>query len=151
MREPLFVPEQSRAADTLALFKKKQQHLAVVVGELGTVEGVITLEDVIEEIVGDIADEYDDAESPHIVRREDGSYLVDGITPIDDVVQLKENAQFDTIAGYLLSMIGRIPHAGEYVVVQDWRLEVIDMDGLRIDKILISKVQSVLDTTHPVA
>lgn len=158
MREPLFVPEQSRAADTLALFKKKQQHLAVVVGELGTVEGIITLEDVIEEIVGDIADEYDDAESPHIVRREDGSYLVDGITPIDDVVnrtsltiQLKENAQFDTVAGYLLSVLGHIPHAGEYVVVQDWRLEVIDMDGLRIDKILISKMPSLLDGTHPVA
>lgn len=158
MREPLFVPEQSRAADTLALFKKKQQHLAVVVGELGTVEGVITLEDVIEEIVGDIADEYDDAESPHIVKREDGSYLIDGITPIDDVVnrtslviQLKENAQFDTVAGYLLSLLGHIPHAGEYVVVQDWRLEVIDMDGLRIDKILISKVPSLIDGTHPVA
>jgi len=130
----------------------------VVVGELGTVEGVITLEDVIEEIVGDIADEYDDAESPHIVKREDGSYLVDGITPIDDVVsrtsltiQLKENAQFDTVAGYLLSLLGHIPHAGEYVVVQDWRLEVIDMDGLRIDKILISKVPSLLGATHPVA
>lgn len=158
MREPLFVPEQSRAADTLALFKKKQQHLAVVVGELGTVEGVITLEDVIEEIVGDIADEYDDAESPHIVRREDGSYLIDGITPIDDVVsrtnltiQLKENAQYDTLAGYMLSLLGHIPHAGEYIVVHEWRLEVIDMDGLRIDKILVSKIPSILDTTHPVA
>lgn len=156
MREPLFVPEQSRAADTLALFKKKQQHLAVVVGELGTVEGVITLEDVIEEIVGDIADEYDDAESPHIIKRDDGSYLIDGITPIDDVVtrtgltvQLKENAQFDTVAGYVLSLLGHIPHAGEHIVVQEWRLEVIDMDGLRIDKILISKVQQSLDTTHP--
>ncbi|MBM4413215.1 MAG: HlyC/CorC family transporter [Chloroflexi bacterium] len=158
MREPLFVPEQSRAADTLALFKKKQQHLAVVVGELGTVEGVITLEDVIEEIVGDIADEYDDAESPHIVKREDGSYLIDGITPVDDVVsrtslsiQLKENAQYDTIAGYLLSVLGHIPHAGEYVVVNNWRLEVIDMDGLRIDKILISAVQAPSELTHPVA
>jgi putative hemolysin len=158
MREPLFVPEQSRAADTLALFKKKQQHLAVVVGELGTVEGVITLEDVIEEIVGDIADEYDDAESPHIVKREDGSYLIDGITSVDDVVsrtnlsiQLKENAQYDTIAGYLLSVLGHIPHAGEYVIVNNWRLEVIDMDGLRIDKILISVVQAPSELTHPVA
>lgn len=158
MREPLFVPEQSRAADTLALFKKKQQHLAVVVGELGTVEGIITLEDVIEEIVGDIADEYDDAESPHIVRREDGSYLIDGITPIDDVVArtslpvfIKENAQFDTIAGYVLSLLGHIPHAGEHIVIPEWRLEVIDMDGLRIDKILISKITNTNEATHPEA
>lgn len=147
MRPPLFVPEQSRAGDTLALFKKTQQHLAVVVGELGTVEGIITLEDVLEEIVGDIADEHDDAESPHIVRREDGTFLIDGTTPIDDVVartQLvvhsNENAQFDTIAGYILSLLGHIPTAGEHVVAHGWKLEVIDMDGLRIDKVLLSAV-----------
>ncbi len=145
MRAPLFVPEQSRAGDTLALFKKTQQHLAVVVGELGTVEGIITLEDVLEEIVGDIADEHDDAESPHIVRREDGSFLVDGNTPIDDVVSRthiivhrNENAQFDTIAGYILSLMGHIPNAGEHVIAFGWKLEVIDMDGLRIDKVLLS-------------
>ncbi|MFN5677860.1 MAG: hemolysin family protein, partial [Roseiflexaceae bacterium] len=92
MRTPWFIPEQSRAATLLGLFKKNQQHLAIVVGELGTVEGIITLEDIMEEIVGDIADEYDDAASPTIVRREDGSYLVDGTTPIDDVVERTELA-----------------------------------------------------------
>ena len=148
MRPPLFVPEQSRAGDTLALFKKTQQHMAVVVGELGTVEGVITLEDVLEEIVGDIADEHDDAESPHIVRREDGSFLVDGTTAIDDVVSRtdltvnsSENAQFDTIAGYVLSVLGHIPSAGEAVVIAGWRIEVVDMDGLRIDKLLLQHVE----------
>jgi putative hemolysin len=145
MRPPMFVPEQSRAGDTLALFKKTQQHLAVVVGELGTVEGIITLEDVLEEIVGDIADEHDDAASPHIVRREDGTFLVDGTTAIDEVVartqlivHTNENAQFDTIAGYILSLLGHIPTAGEHVVAHGWKLEVIDMDGLRIDKVLLS-------------
>jgi len=148
MRPPLFVPEQSRAGDTLALFKKTQQHLAVVVGELGTVEGVITLEDVLEEIVGDIADEHDDAASPHIVRRDDGTFLIDGTTAIDEVVgrtqlivHTNENAQFDTIAGYILSLLGHIPSTGEHVEAYGWKLEVIDMDGLRIDKVLLSRVE----------
>lgn len=148
MRPPLFVPEQSRAGDTLALFKKTQQHMAVVVGELGTVEGVITLEDVLEEIVGDIADEYDDAVSPNIVRREDGSFLIDGTTAIDDevartdlVVSSSENAQFDTIAGYLLSLLGHIPTAGERIRAHGWDFEVVDMDGLRIDKVIIRTVE----------
>jgi putative hemolysin len=142
----LFVPEQSRAATLLALFKKNQQHLAVVVGELGTVEGVITLEDVLEEIVGDIADEYDDVASQHIVKRDDGSFLVDGITSIDEVVQRTElvvqdadSARFDTLAGYVLTLLGYIPQAGTVVDAHGWRLEVMDMDGLRIDKVLIRK------------
>ena len=146
MRPPLFVPEQSRAATLLALFKKNQQHLAVVVGELGTVEGVITLEDVLEEIVGDIADEYDDVASQHIVKRDDGSFLVDGITSIDEVVQRTElvvqdadSARFDTLAGYVLTLLGYIPQAGTFVDAHGWRLEVMDMDGLRIDKVLIRK------------
>jgi putative hemolysin len=97
--------------------------------------------------VGDIADEHDDAESPHIIRRDDGTFLIDGTTPIDDVVartQLvvhsNENAQFDTIAGYILSLLGHIPTAGEHVIAHGWKLEVIDMDGLRIDKVLLSAV-----------
>lgn len=147
MRQPWFIPEQSRAATLLGLFKKNQQHLAVVVGELGTVEGVVTLEDVMEEIVGDIADEYDDAASPHIVRRDDGSFLVDGITPIDDVVERTDlrirdddSARFDTVAGYALMLLGRIPQAGDTVEAEGWRIEVIDMDGLRIDKVLITRL-----------
>ncbi len=147
MREALFVPEQGRAVSTLALFQKTQQHLAVVVGELGTVEGVITLEDIIEEIVGDIADEYDDARSPHIVKRDDGSFLVDGITPIDEVIAFtdleisdSDHAQYDTMAGYLLSVLGNIPSTGELTYAQGWKFEVIDMDGLRIDKILMQRI-----------
>lgn len=145
IRPPWFIPEQSRAATLLGLFRKNQQHLAIVVGELGTVEGIITLEDVVEEIIGDIADEYDDAASPHIVRREDGSFLVDGITPIDDVVERTElvvrdgeSARFDTIAGYTLMLLGRIPQSGDVVEAEGWRIEVVDMDGLRIDKVLIA-------------
>lgn len=144
MRPPLIVPETSPAADLLPLFRKSQQHMAIVVGELGTVEGIVTLEDVLEEIVGEIADEYDDSAELPIIQREDGSFLIEGRAPIDDVAdelnlrELPENGGFDTIAGMILSLMGRIPRTGESIGWGGWRFEVVDMDGLRIDKVLAS-------------
>ncbi|RMD73273.1 MAG: HlyC/CorC family transporter, partial [Chloroflexi bacterium] len=79
---PLYVPENSRASALLTTFRRSRRHMALVVGELGGIEGVVTLEDVLEEIVGEIDDEYDDATPPPIVRREDGSYLVEGSLPV---------------------------------------------------------------------
>jgi putative hemolysin len=148
MRPPLFVPEGSRAAILLTTFRKQQQHMAVVIGEHGTVEGVVTLEDVLEEIVGEIADEYDAAEEELIVRREDGSLLIAGLTPIDRVMRTlhlselpaDERYRFETMAGLVLSLLGHIPRTGEHVVWERWRFEVIDMDGLRIDKVLAAPI-----------
>ncbi|MDZ4721458.1 MAG: hemolysin family protein [Roseiflexaceae bacterium] len=145
MRPPLFVPERSRAAALLAIFRK-QQHMAVVVSELGTVEGVITLEDVLEEIVGEIADEYDEAEEELFVERDDGSFLIAGLAPIDRVQQTlaidafpeEERYSFETLAGFILSLLGHMPHTGDKVDWSGWRFEVVDMDGLRIDKVLAS-------------
>ena len=81
------------------------------------------------------------------MRREDGSYLVDGTTPIDDVVERTElavrdgeSARFDTVAGYALMLLGRIPQSGDIAEADGWRIEVVDMDGLRIDKVLISRL-----------
>jgi putative hemolysin len=154
MRPALFVPESSRAAMLLATFRKHQQHMAVVVGELGTVEGVITLEDVLEEIVGEISDEYDEAEEELIVRRDDGSFLIAGLTPVDrvehvlDLDQLPqdERYRFETLAGLILSLLGRMPRTGDSVAWEGWRFEVVDMDGLRIDKVLASKSREDLTT-----
>lgn len=147
MSPPIFVPETSRAAALLPIFRKNQRHLAVVVSELGGVEGIVTLEDVLEEIVGEIADEYDEAETPAIVQREDGSLLIDGILPIDllkdrlDIDELpdEEIYRFDTLAGFVLSLLGHIPKPGDFVTWNGWRFEVIDMDGLRIDKVLVQR------------
>ena len=150
MAQPFFIPENSRAVSLLTIFRKSQRHLAIVVSELGGVEGIVTLEDVLEEIVGEIADEYDEAESQAIVRREDGSFLIDGMLPIDrakdqlGVTALPDEDlyRFDTLAGFVLSRLGQIPRPGDAVVWGGWRFEVMDMDKLRIDKVLVSREES---------
>ncbi len=143
---PLYVPENSRASALLATFRKNRRHMAVVVGELGGIEGVVTLEDVLEEIVGEIDDEFDEASTEPVVRREDGSLLAEGSLGIDDVKGLlnvdelpdEETYRYDTLAGLVIALLGRIPATGDYVDWDDWRFEVVDMDGLRVDKVLIA-------------
>jgi putative hemolysin len=143
MRPALFVPESARAAALLPIFQQQQQHMAVVISELGTVEGVVTLEDILEEIVGEIADEYDQQEELFI-RREDGSLLISGLAPIGRVVEQlaleglpnDDRYRFETLAGLLLSLLGRMPHTGDITEWEGWRFEIVDMDGRRIDKIL---------------
>lgn len=146
---PLYVPENSRASALLATFRKSRRHMAIVVSELGGIEGVVTLEDALEEIVGEIDDEFDDASTPPVVRREDGSLLVEGAFPIDEVKRLleveelpdEETYRFDTLAGFVISLLGHIPTTGDVARWDEWRFEVIDMDGLRVDKVLISQQQ----------
>lgn len=145
MQPPFFVPEHLSADDLVALFRKNQRHLAIVVNELGGIEGIVTLEDVLEEIVGDIVDEYDDASEPVVVPRADGSLLMDGTLSISqlkyylDIDELPEEEfyRFDTLAGFLLSLMAHIPREGEMISWGGWCFEVVDMDGLRIDKVLV--------------
>jgi putative hemolysin len=149
MHPPLYVPENMRAVELLATFRKNRRHLALVVSELGSVEGIVTLEDVLEEIVGEIVDESDDIEDEGemVIQREDGSLLIEGVLPIDklkiylSVTELPDEKtyRFDTLAGFLLSLFGQIPKAGDIVHWGGWRFEVVDMDGLRIDKVLVMK------------
>ncbi len=144
---PLYVPENSRASVLLATFRKGRRHMALVVSELGGIEGVVTLEDVLEEIVGEIGDEFDDAEVPPVVIREDGSMLAEGSLNVDAVKRLldeddlpdEETYRFDTLAGFVISLLGQIPTTGDVTSWGGWRFEVIDMDGLRVDKVLISR------------
>lgn len=144
---PLFVPENSRAAALLPTFRLQQRHLALAVGELGGVEGLVTLEDVLEEIVGEISDEHDKQRDEAIVRRADGSWLVEGTLPIERLKDLlevdelpnEEEYRYDTLAGFVLSLMGHIPRSGQHISWNDWRFEVVDMDGLRIDKVLIAR------------
>ena len=144
---PLYVPENSRASALLATFRKSRRHMALVVSELGGIEGVVTLEDVLEEIVGEIGDEFDEIETPAVFVREDGSMLVEGSLNVDEVKHLldvnelpdEETYRFDTLAGFVISILGQIPSTGTVVSWDGWRFEVVDMDGLRVDKVLISR------------
>ena len=146
LHPPVFVPGHLRVAALRQPFQHGQTHLAVVVDEYGQVDGIVTLEDVLEELTGDIADEYDTTDST-VVRRPDDSFLVDGRLSYPDAVariglpprdELADLADFDTVAGFLLVLLGHMPRVGEVVTWRGWRFEVVDMDGLRIDRVLIS-------------
>jgi putative hemolysin len=140
---PIIVPENAEAFDILKRFKKSKQYIALVVDEHGQFEGVVTLHDLTEAIVGDLPDE--DEEHPgHIVQRADGSWLVDGQVLIGDLNQRvgrtlmdEEETSYATVAGFFLGRLERIPTAGDRIEAEEFTGEVVDMDGNRIDKVLI--------------
>lgn len=142
---PLFVPSTIDAARLLESFKKTGKHLALVTDEYGSVQGIVSLIDVMEAIVGDLP-EPGDRKSPEAVRREDGTWLVDGAMRIEDLrvrialPRLPGEGEdgFETVGGFVADQLGHIPKAGEVVEATGWRFEVVDMDRNRVDKVLIS-------------
>lgn len=145
MTKPLFIPEGMRALRLLEMFRESGVHLAVIVDEYGGVEGIVTINDVLEEIAGEMVSPLD----PTIVTRADGSWLIDGDTPMHDVwdalaVDPPEEAQgdYNTVAGFVYAQLGHVPAAGESFEFQDLCVEVVDMDGKRIDKVLITRALS---------
>jgi putative hemolysin len=145
LRPPTFVLASQHINDVLTMFRRQGSHLGIVVDEFGQVAGLVTLEDLLEELVGEIRDEYDQAEEPPFVRRADGSWLVDGLQAYDTVQRRLglpadpslTDADFTTLAGMIMALLNRIPHVGDTVTLGDFTLEVIDMDGRRVDKVLI--------------
>ena len=137
MREAIFVPEAARVISLLNLFRNRRQHIAIVLDEYGGTAGVVTLEDLLEEIVGEVSDPFDD--EPEIQSLADGSSLVDGLTLIEEVnehfgLELAD-PDYDTIAGYLLGRLGRLAKVGDTVRIDGTRLRVEAMDGKRIDRV----------------
>jgi putative hemolysin len=146
-RPPFFITEYQHVDDLLTTFRRKGIHLAIVIDEYSQVIGLLTLEDVLEELVGEIQDEYDEPEDKAIVQREDGSWLVDAMTDQELVRTAigmparseNERDDYHTLAGMVLEYMGRIPKAGDKVIIGDFLFEVVDMDGRRIDKVLIRR------------
>jgi putative hemolysin len=140
-----FVPESARSDDVLDMLRDSGTHLALVIDEYGAVTGLVTMEDVLEELVGEIRDEYDQAEEAELVARDDGTWLVDGGYSVErldeavggDLLTDDLNADFTTVAGLILTVLNRIPVEGDKVRFGHYELEVIDMDGRRVDKLLI--------------
>lgn len=147
MRETLFVSESTNAIKLLEIFREEQQSLALVVDEYGDVTGLVTVNDLMGAVIGRIQSiEADERHAP-IVQREDGSWLVDGALPIEDLRELigggrlpdEDEHDFHTAAGMVIAHFGRIPRASEYFEWSRWRIEVVDLDGPRIDKLLLSE------------
>lgn len=142
LRKPLFVPEGMRALRLLELFRESGIHLAVVIDEYGGVEGLVTVNDLLEEIAGSVTADTE----PGVVRREDGSWLVDGALPMEEVwerLELPERRdtareEYHTLGGFVIAALGHIPAAGDRFEAQGLRFEVMDMDGHRVDKVLVS-------------
>jgi putative hemolysin len=143
-RHALVVHDGTEVMRLLDLLKKEGQQLAVVVDEYGTVEGIATLTDVLEAIAGELPDQGE--ASQDIVRRADGSYLIDGMLAIEEVEaalglrHLKEEGDFHTLAGFVLHRIGHVPTVGERFTHEGLFFEVVDMDGRRIDKVMVTPV-----------
>ncbi|TFG43579.1 MAG: HlyC/CorC family transporter, partial [Syntrophobacterales bacterium] len=141
MREPYFVPEHKKLNNLLKGFKKRKQHMAIVVDEHGGVSGLITLEDALEEIVGEIIDETDMFEPP-IVRVSANEWRVMGKTEIEEVndalsMKIPDTGEYDTFSGYILNLIGRIPREGEQIAIGAFTVVVKEREGNRIVEYLV--------------
>lgn len=144
MRRVEVVPDQLDAMDALRVLQSAEVAMAVVHDEYGHFEGIVTPVDLLTAIVGTFASDSDDGDIPSVVEREDGSLLVSGSLSADALadrlgLDYGEDREFGTAAGYVLSVIKKLPHEGEYFHDQGWRFEVVDMDGRRIDKLLVSR------------
>jgi CBS domain containing-hemolysin-like protein len=139
MRTPLYVPESMGVLDLLARMRSGRVHLAIVVDEFGGTEGLVTIEDVVEEIVGDIEDEHDEAETSRLVMLDDGLWEADARIELDELAEavdrrlVSDEDEVDTLGGLIFLLAGRIPALGECVVhPTGWRLEAVDADPRRI-------------------
>jgi magnesium and cobalt exporter, CNNM family len=146
------VPETKKVGELLKELQKRRSHLAVVVDEHGSVSGLVTLEDLLEQIVGEIQDEYDWEERP-VERMRDGSMVVEGTVAAAELretyaIPLPESGEFETVAGFMLEQLGSVPRGGEVVTIEDWRLTVVDVEGNRISKVKIEKVPAAVSPDH---
>jgi putative hemolysin len=143
MRPAVIVPDSTPVLRLLDQFRHSRQHLAIVIDEYGSVEGLVTLTDILEAITGELPELGQESDA-RPVKREDGSWLVDGMMPTDEVESLigvrhmSDSGDFHTIAGFVVDNLGRIPKTGDHFHWGGARFEVVDMDGRRIDKVLIN-------------
>lgn len=149
--KPLFAPEAISVLKLLELFKGTGLHIALVTDEYGSIQGVISLHDILEAIVGNVRTFGEPVDIP-IVVREDGSWLINGDTPIGDIKKIlsvdtfpeEDQGHYRTIAGLLLFVLQRVPKTGNHIQIGGLRYEVVDMDGNRIDKVLVTRVPTVM-------
>ncbi len=150
LRPPYFIPESKNLEELLHEFKKKRIHIAIVIDEYGGTSGLVTIEDLLEEIVGDIQDEYD-LEEEWLVEGADGTVVVDARLPIEELeehfgIEI-EREKFDTVGGLIFHLTGRIPAVGEEVASSAIRLTVLDADERKIGKVRITRLAKNIEET----
>jgi len=139
------IPDSTSCLQALEIFKKSHIHVALVVDEYGSTEGIITISDLMEAIIGVLPSNYDEDADSHIIKRDDSSWLVSGRTPIEEIhltiglEEINANEDYDTIAGFLIKELKSHPVEGEKIERFGYSFEVVDMDGARVDKIIVSK------------
>lgn len=144
IKKPQFISEDLSAYEALILFKTNKTHQAIVVDEFGQMQGLITMNDLLEALVGDVSDFY---ESDFVfIQRADGSWLIDGQYPYVEFLhklnleELFEDHSFNTISGLIIQQLRRIPSTGDILIWRNFQIEIIDMDGPRIDKVLLTRL-----------
>lgn len=142
IKTPLYVHESTNVLKLLDMFRASLVHMAIVLDEHGTVQGIVTPTDILSGIAGDLPEEESDIE-PSAVQREDGSWILDAQMPVFEVERVLgvgglaiDDAEYTTLAGFVLTQLGHIPSAGETFEWKNWRFEVVDLDGRRIDKVI---------------
>ena len=154
MRPPAFVPELQHISELLATFKRTKTHLAVVVDEYGGTSGIVSLEDILEEIVGEIHDEHDDEEESEIEQIAEGRYIASAKMSVDDVgdkleIEFPEEGRYETLAGFVIASIGRMPKRGARVRYKGWVFHVLSVDARRVEKVEIER-DPLSPTSEPV-
>ncbi len=155
MQQPVFVPETLSGMELLEHFRVAEARLVFVVDEYGAVQGVITVRDVLEAITGEFSTPADD--DSWAVRRDDGSWLMDGLIPVPelkdrlelDALPEEDRGRYNTLAGMIMLLLGRLPNTADHVEWEGWRFEVVDLDGKRVDKVLVTPQPAVQQTESP--
>jgi putative hemolysin len=155
VQKPLFVPENTPASRVLELVRQSGLHEALVIDEYGGLLGLVTLFDVLEAIVGELP-AHDEPSEPEVVLREDGSYLLDGLLPIDELKDLfdldelpeEEKIGYQTLGGFMMNQLGHIPSSGQKFQFQNFSFEVVDMDSRRVDKVLVTALPQFQSDMH---
>lgn len=142
LRKPLFIPETMPLDDLLREFKKKRQHLAIVIDEYGGIAGIVTMEDILEEIVGEINDEFDENEPAELIKINRTTYEVDtrmSLEDLNETLGLKlPSDDFDTVGGYVLDLFGKIPAKNESAAAEGITFRIKDIKGTRIGRIIVT-------------
>jgi putative hemolysin len=148
LREALFVPDSMPAFKLLEAFRSSHRHVAVVMDEFGAVEGLVSVGDLLKGLVGELPGDATEAHGP-FTQRDDGSWLVEGSAAMEEIVSKLdletpqgESGAYHTLAGFVMARLGHIPHAADTFEYGGWKFEVVDMDGRRVDQVMVTRVTS---------